>query len=108
MKKVLLLGSAFMLSASIIIGCKPSKEEIKNNFIKSCAVQFPESIPKNLVTEYCNCSADAMLRKYSVDEITAIEKKIKQGDEKAKEDMMKSMEPCLEELTQKAQAYQDK
>jgi hypothetical protein len=108
MKKVLLFSSAFILSASIIVGCKPSKEEIKNNFIKSCSVQFPESIPKKLVEEYCNCSADAMLQKYTVDEITETEKKIKQGDEKAKDAMMKIMEPCLEELTQKAKAYQGK
>ena len=108
MKKVLLLSSVFVLGTCVIVGCKPSKEEIKNNFIKSCAVQFPGSVPKKLVEEYCNCSADAMLQKYTVDEITEIEKKIKQGDEKAKEDMMKSMEPCLKELTQKAEAYQGK
>lgn len=105
MKKVL-LATVACSGIIMMFSCKPSKDELRKNFISKCSTSIPATVPKDIADEYCNCSADALLKKYSVDEIAAMEKKIMEGDQQIKNKMMEDVRPCLMTLMEKAQAQQ--
>lgn len=105
MKKVILSCSILACCAALITGCA-SKEKVKEQFVKECKGALPGTISKELGDEYCNCSADKLMAKYSVSEMVTLNQKVVAGDEKAKAEMMTAIQPCLDELTKKAAAQQ--
>jgi hypothetical protein len=107
MKKVLLLSSAAIALFTIIAtSCKVSKEDFKKTMLQSCVTAVPETVPKDIALDYCSCSADRLLQKYSVEEIIVMEAGIKKGDEQTKEKMLAEVKPCIEEMTEKIKARQ--
>jgi hypothetical protein len=107
MKKVLLLGiTSIALFTIIATGCQPSKEHFKKTMVESCVAAVPGTVPKDIALNYCNCSSDRLLQKYSVEEIIVMEAAIKSGDEQTKEKMLKEVKPCIDEMTEKIKARQ--
>jgi hypothetical protein len=106
MKKNILSCFALVCGAALLTSCAPSKEKVKEAFVHECKTAFPATISKELSDEYCSCSADKLMAKYSVAEMATLNQKVTQGDEKAKADMMKEIQPCLDELTKKATEQQ--
>lgn len=106
MKKIILSCFALVCGATLLTSCAPSKEKVKETFVTSCVNSVPGSIPKDAAKQYCECSADKLLEKYSVTEVMKMEEKIKSGDEKVKTEMMTAIQPCIDELTQKVSAQQ--
>lgn len=106
MKKLILSFCLLAGSAAFITSCSPSKEQLKETFVKECKTKIPGTIPSEAADEYCNCSAEKLMAKYSVSEIADMNKKMLEGDKTANADMMKAIQPCLDELTKKAAAQQ--
>ncbi len=106
MKKIILSCSLLAAGAIFLVGCGMGKEKAKTEFVKNCLLSFPGNIPKDAAETYCNCSADKLLQKYSLVEIMKMEEKLQKGDEAAKAEMMKAIQPCVDELAQKAKDAQ--
>jgi hypothetical protein len=109
MKKILL--SAIAIGAGVLIcfaGNREDEATVRKNFIKSCQAEFPKDISTDLATEYCSCSANIVFKKYSIAEFIALEDRVKKGDESVKEELMKVVKPCLDELKANLEEAQNK
>ncbi len=105
MKKILLATS--VCSAMLMMySCKPSPEEMKKKFVKECVSAIPSNtIPTDAAKEYCDCSAEILLKKYSTEELAEMNKKT-MADPAVKAKMMEDVRPCLETLAQRTQPQQ--
>lgn len=106
MKKIILSCCLLAGSAALFTSCAPSKAKVKENFVKTCVTSFPDNVPKETSETYCSCSADKLLEKYSVAEVLKMEEKIKSGDESVKNEMMKVIQPCIDDLSKSVNAKQ--
>ncbi len=85
MKKVILSCCVLACSAALFAGCA-SKEKVKEQFVKECKTALPGTISKELGDEYCNCSAEKLMAKYSVTEMATLnQKKCWQATKKQKQ-----------------------
>lgn len=98
--------SAFALLTFSLLSCSPSKEKIKASFVKSCMQEVESQTDpkmKEMMKEYCECSGEKVVNKFSATEIAAFNTMSK-TEMQAK--LMPVIQGCLDELTQKAQALQ--
>jgi len=97
---------AVILLGMSLTSCFPSKEKIKEKFVESCVAGIdPQTDPKikDLMKEYCECSGEKVVNKFTASEIAAFEKMSK-AEMRAK--LMPVIQGCLNELSRKAEAYQ--
>ncbi|PSK88031.1 hypothetical protein [Taibaiella chishuiensis] len=106
MKKAILSCGLLAVSIAFLAGCGIAKEKTKADVVKNCLLSVPAGIPKDVAEDYCNCSADKLLEKYSAIEIMKMEEKLRNGDETPKAEMMKTIQPCIDDLTRKAKEHQ--
>ena len=109
MKKVL-LPMAFAAAVFSLASCKGNREEAKAKFVKTCMDQggtaLTDATMKGYFNEYCECSAEKVLDKYSqkeIDEMEADAKKTGSQDAMMAK-LMPVVQPCLDDLSKKASA----
>jgi hypothetical protein len=103
--KVFAFFGVAMLSLGLF-SCAPSKEKMKEQFVKSCMGEIGEQADpkmKQIFNEYCECSGEKVVNKFSAKEIAAFNNMSK-TELQAK--LMPVIQTCLDDLSQKAQAYQ--
>ena len=103
--KILSISAVALLSFSLL-SCSPSKEKIKASFVKSCMQEVEsQTVPKmkEMMKDYCECSGEKMVNKFSASEIKAMDK-MSQSEMRAK--LMPVIQDCIDELKQKAEQYQ--
>jgi hypothetical protein len=89
-----------------LVSCAPSKEKMKEQFVKSCMGEIGEQADpkmKAMFKDYCECSGEKVVNKFSAKEIAAFNNMSK-TELQAK--LMPVIQTCLDELSQKAQTYQ--
>lgn len=105
MKKILLAAS--VLAVFALQSCSPSKDDMKKEFVKSCeeggtaqfaSLNMPADKVKTMVHDYCDCSGDKIVNKYSASEIKEFEK-LSPADRDAK--LMPVIQPCINDLQTK-------
>gem|GEM_PF-2077179 len=70
---------------------------------KSGASAMTNDASKKAFHEYCECSADKVIAKFSNDEIAAFDK---MGQDEIQQKLMPVIQPCLDELQQKTMQQQ--
>lgn len=100
MKQMKSVAAATFIAAALvasITGCSPKADtgawpaEVKSNFVNACTETSGGA------KEYCECSLDKLVETYPIDEYTALESKL-DTDEKALEEFMSVIQPCIDEL----------
>ena len=101
MKKILILLPLF---AGGLASCSNGHAEFKKRFVESCEQSAKSRITDNrlvpLLHDYCECSADQLLKKMSEDELEAI--KNPDSNPEVREKVLSITAPCLQELQQKS------
>lgn len=106
MKKIL-LPMAFAAAALSLASCKGNRDADKAKFVKTCMDQGGNQMTgamKGYFEDYCQCSAEKVLDKYSQKEIDEMEADAKKtGNQEAMmAKLMPVVQPCLDELQKKA------
>jgi hypothetical protein len=105
MKKVLLLAIACS-GIVVMFSCKPSAEEAKKKLVDECTSAIPAgSISPDIAKEYCNCSIEMLLKKYTAEEVVEMNKKTF-ADPATRTKMMEDVKPCVETLMEKTKPQQ--
>lgn len=105
MKKVFII----ILTPIFLFSCQPSNEKVRDNFLKQCTSEI-DNIPditadeKKVFNDYCNCSADKILAKYSVAEIAEMEKK---GQQSFMKELQPILQPCFDEMFKEMQQFEN-
>lgn len=107
MKKIL-LPVAFAAAVFSLASCKGNREADKKKFVNTCMEQGGNAMAdpkmKEYFNEYCECSAEKVLDKYSQKEIDEMEADAKKtGNQEAMmAKLMPVVQPCLDDLQKKA------
>ena len=106
MKKIL-LPVAFAAAVLSLASCKGNRDADKAKFVKTCMDQGGSAMTgamKGYFQEYCECSAEKVLDKYSQKEIDEMEADAKKtGNQDAMmSKLMPVVQPCLDYLQKKA------
>lgn len=106
--KKLFLPMAFAAAVFSLASCKGNNSEDKKKFVNTCMEQGGNAVAdpkmKEYFNEYCECSAEKVLDKYSqkeIDEMEAEAKKTGSGEAMMAK-LMPIVQPCLDELQEKA------
>ena len=106
--KKLFLPMAFAAALFSLASCKDNREEEKKKFVNTCmdqgGNQMADPKMKEYFNEYCECSAEKVLDKYSQKEIEEMEADAKKtgSQEAMMANLMPVVQPCLDELQKKA------
>jgi hypothetical protein len=60
--------------------CQPSKDAVRNSFIKKCKTALPGTMTREMEDQYCNCAAEKLLKQFSLKEIIEMEQKKKTSE----------------------------
>ncbi len=99
----LLLVPAVLLATA---SCKSDRETLRQATVSACLdsarVSGGAAIPEELLKDYCNCSADAVINPATDAEIRALNDKVTTPEEQ--ERIARLTAPCLQTLQQKVAA----
>jgi len=72
---------AFIIGGYMLtLSCKPSKDQMKKEFVQSCIAQATKSMPSNddktkkAVADYCDCAGQKVMDQFSLDELEKLTK----------------------------------
>lgn len=108
--KNIFLVAAIAAAGLSLASCKGgNREKDKADFVKTCMDQGGNQmagVMKDYFEDYCECSADKVLDKYSAKEIKDMEADARTQGQAGQEAMMAKLmpvvKPCLDELQKKA------
>ena len=105
MKKIL-LSALLVLPFTLSAQEKQDEKAFKKSYIDACVNSATEdgTISEKLAKEYCNCTLERLLKKYSYDKLNDIGEHI---DEAQMKKLMDDTLPCQEELAKKLKAKPD-
>lgn len=99
-------AAAAVLLISGFTSCTPSKEKLKEQFVKSCMGEVEGKVDpsmKQSMQEYCECSGEKVVNKFSASEMAAFGTMDK---DKLQAKLMPVIQGCLNELQAKIEAQQ--
>ncbi len=94
--------------ALTLTACSSNRESAKKNTVKACMESAQKNggaaISKDLIKEYCECSADRVIDQSSDEEIKALNDNVMTPEEQQR--IMTLAAPCAQTLQQKVMAQQ--
>lgn len=105
MKKIL-LTALILLPFTLSAQSKQDEKAFKKSYIDACVKSATEdgTISEKLAKEYCNCTLERLLKKYTYDELSTIGENL---DEAQMKKLMDDTIPCQEELARKLKAQKE-
>ncbi|WP_129020726.1 hypothetical protein [Edaphocola flava] len=105
MKKIL-LSALILLPFTLSAQNRKEEKAFKKSYINACVNSATKegTISEKLAKEYCNCTLERLLKKYSYEDLAVI------GENLDAEQMKKLLDdtlPCQEELARKLKAKKD-
>lgn len=103
MLKTKIFVTVFITSLSFLYGCKPSKEDYRNDFVKGCVNRYAKdstvaSVPgRKLVEEYCNCMGDNLNAQMNADQWRTFNK----SEDTSMSKYQSYMQPCTDDFERK-------
>lgn len=104
MNRYLIAVIATVLITSFFIGCKPTPEEYKRDFVKGCVNRYAKDSTvastegRIWVEEYCNCLGDKLADKFSEVEQW---RQFNKSEDTTLADFQQAFNPCIEEFSNK-------
>lgn len=98
MKKAIIFSFFFVLPVSLL--AQDKKDDIKKSYVEKCKKEFKArikdaNISNNDIQQFCECNADKVFSKFTIEEIKKMDQILQTGSELEKKEVNDKITPIV-------------